>query len=61
MLAGHITRRLASPSWDSQITGLKNQFRSVFPTTKKIKRRRAWCHDFTEEFRLVLLIYRLSF
>ena len=57
MLAGHITRRLASPSWDSQ----KNQFRSVFPTTKKIKRRRAWRHDFTEEFRLVLLIYRLSF
>jgi Sigma-70, region 4 len=51
----------ASPSWDSQITGLKNQFRSVFPTTIKIKRRRAWCHDFTEEFRQVLLIYRLSF
>jgi hypothetical protein len=41
--------------------GLKSQFLSVFPTTTKIKRRRALRHVFTEEFWRVLLIYRLSF
>jgi hypothetical protein len=40
----------AFPSRDSQITGLKNQFKSVFPTTKEIKRRCGLRHVFTEEF-----------
>jgi hypothetical protein len=51
----------ASPSRDSQITGLKSQFLSVFLTTTKIKRRHALRRVFTEEFWRVLLIYRLSF
>jgi hypothetical protein len=51
----------ASPSRDSQITGLNNRFLSVFPTTIKIKRRRGWRHVLIEEFWPVLPIYRLSF
>jgi hypothetical protein len=51
----------ASPSRDRQITGLKSQFLSVFPTTTKIKRRRALRRVFTEEISRVLLIYRLRF